>query len=79
MMSENWFKRGLRYQKSGDLEAAIDAYGHALKSTPGNYQALANRGIAFKLLGRIDEAVTSCRECVAINPRYADGFIGQVG
>ena len=73
-MSENWFKRGLRYQKSGDLEAAIDAYGHALKSTPGNYQALANRGIAFKLLGRIDEAVTSCRKCVAINPRYADGW-----
>ena len=74
VMSENWFKRGLRYQKSGDLEAAIDAYGHALKSTPGNYQALANRGIAFKLLGRIDEAVTSCRKCVAINPRYADGW-----
>ena len=73
-MSENWFKRGLRYQKSGNLEAAIDAYGHALKSTPRNYQALANRGIAFKLLGRIDEAVTSCRECVAINPRYADGW-----
>jgi predicted O-linked N-acetylglucosamine transferase (SPINDLY family) len=74
VMSENWFKRGLRYQKSGDLEAAIDAYGHALKSTPGNYQALANRGIAFKLLGRIGEAVISCRKSVEINPRYANGW-----
>ncbi|MDP1808917.1 MAG: PIN domain-containing protein [Actinomycetota bacterium] len=53
------------------LNAAVDAFKHALDRDPGNAAARTNLGNAYYYLGNIDEAISQYVQSVSYDPNYA--------
>ncbi len=60
---------GLRYQKEGDHEKAIEQFEKALEIQPNYAAALNNLGISYGSLNRLAEAERSFKRAVEINPK----------
>jgi Tfp pilus assembly protein PilF len=60
---------GLRYQKEGEHEKAIEQFEKALEIQPNYAAALNNLGISYGSLNRLDEAERSFKRAVEINPK----------
>jgi thioredoxin-like negative regulator of GroEL len=60
---------GLRYQKEGEHEKAIEQFEKALEIQPNYAAALNNLGISYGSINRLDEAERSFKRSVEINPR----------
>lgn len=55
--SEAWYSKGVYLQTEvGDNQGAVESYSQAIVINPGFLSALYNRGLAYKVLGRFDEA-----------------------
>jgi Flp pilus assembly protein TadD len=54
--SERYYKKGVSYQRQGDLGQAIDSYRRALNFNPDHLQANVNLSIAYLQAGRFKEA-----------------------
>ena len=59
---------GLRYQKEGKHELAIEQFEKALELQPNYAAALNNLGISYGSLNRLDEAERSFERAIEINP-----------
>ena len=60
---------GLRYQKEGDFEKAVEQFEKALELQPNYAAALNNLGICYGNLDRLDEAERSFKRAIEINPK----------
>ena len=55
--SDAWYTKGVALQiELGDNQGAVESYSRALEINPQYFSALFNRALAYKDLGRIDEA-----------------------
>lgn len=59
---------GIVEQRSGNVEAACNAFARAIETDPNAPAKLSNYGAALKNAGRLDEAVTVLERAVAIQP-----------
>jgi len=60
---------GLRYQKEGEYEKAIEQFEKALELQPNYAAALNNLGICYGNLDRLEEAERSFERAIEINPK----------
>jgi tetratricopeptide (TPR) repeat protein len=58
----------------GDRVRAADLFREVIKRTPGMVAAHNNLGVALRMAGRADEAVTAFRRAVEIAPDYAMAY-----
>ena len=55
--SDAWYSKGVALQlEAEDYQGAVESYSRALEINPQYFSALFNRALAYKDLGRIDEA-----------------------
>ena len=58
-----------------DILGAVAKYSDCLALSPSNYLALGNRSACWLRWERYDEALGDAVRCVALNPRYAKGYL----
>ena len=63
---------GLIALKDGDIEAAVEHLSNVVKRDSNKPQYLANLGFAYHEQGKLDLAIVSYRQAIAIEPRYLD-------
>ena len=63
---------GLIALKDGDIEAAVEHLSNAVKRDATKPQYIANLGFAYHEQGKLDLAITSYRQAIAIEPCYLD-------
>jgi tetratricopeptide (TPR) repeat protein len=63
-----------RAAASDTLAPALASYDAALRLKPDHAEALYNRGQAFLVLGRFEEALASLERALALRPRQADAL-----
>jgi tetratricopeptide (TPR) repeat protein len=61
---------GVVYEKKGDVEKSINAYGRALAADPANVNALFNRAVIFWRLGRWDDVISDLQKVLAVSPTH---------
>ncbi len=64
----------LSWRQAGYWRDGIALFEHALESTPSNYVAHTNLGIALAAAGRTDEAIRHYQAAIALNPRDRRGY-----
>ncbi|MEO1126546.1 MAG: tetratricopeptide repeat protein [Cyanobacteria bacterium J06639_16] len=67
-------EQGNLFAADQNFEAAIAAYDAALAIKPDNHEALNNKGIALRKLGRYEEAIASYDAALAIKPDKHDAL-----
>jgi tetratricopeptide (TPR) repeat protein len=70
--SEVLFNLANLYQRTGQLEAAVDTYERAVHGQAATAQQWNNLGIALTELGRDDEGQNAFATALQIDPQYAD-------
>ncbi|MFQ5671521.1 MAG: tetratricopeptide repeat protein [Nitrospinales bacterium] len=78
-IAETWLKEGLRLQRLGRYQGAVDAYREAVHHKPRFPDALYNMGIAYGSLEdmgvpRIDKAIGALREAIRIKPDFIHAY-----
>ena len=63
--------------RRGRLADAEELYRQIIDTSPDQYVALNNRGVALEQLGRLDDALTSIESALSIKPDYADAFYNR--
>jgi len=75
-----WYARGVYLQLEGsDLETAIESYGKALEISPEFLSALFNRGLAYRSLGRLEEAKADLEQIVLLRQGIAPRALFNLG
>ena len=75
-----WYARGVYLQLEGsDLETAIESYGKALEIYPEFLSALFNRGLAYRSLGRLEEAKADLEQIVLLRQGIAPRALFNLG
>ncbi len=67
MLPYVWNYKGEALLKSGNGWDALEYFDNALKKQPHNSFVLCNKGKAFNLLGKYDEAISCCDEALKIS------------
>ena len=65
---ERW--RGTVYFKSGDYQAALDAFGEALKRDAKDHETYVERGRVYAALGQPAKALADYDKALELNPKY---------
>ncbi len=70
---------GELYKELGEYDAALDAYGHALRFKPDNYLAYLGRGQVFSKMRRYEEALGEYRRALRLEPDsvWAPLYVGK--
>lgn len=68
-----WNNRGWARWQSGDLNAALSDFEHAIQLQPDYLQARVNHSMILKRMGRIQEAEEAQRKVVEVDPNFAHG------
>lgn len=68
------FKRGLKYQNSGNLDGAIEAYSQVLQLSPEHAEAYNNRGLAKRAKGDLEGALADYTAAIRYNGQYAEAY-----
>jgi tetratricopeptide (TPR) repeat protein len=58
--------------RNRDWSDSLTLYEKTVKTAPQCARAHSNLGEAYASRGRIDEAISACRQAIAIKPRYAE-------
>ncbi len=72
--SYGYYIQGNEKIKSGELEAAVEAYTRAIEIDPNNARAYYNRAIAFEMLGDPFNALEDYTKAIEIKPNYAEAY-----
>jgi protein O-GlcNAc transferase len=59
------------------LADAVELYRQIADTSPNQFVALSNRGVALEQLGRLDEALASIDTALAIKPDYAEALYNR--
>ena len=70
LSTESLFQNGVRLREGKDYWAAITAFEQVIKRQPGNFNAYANIGMAYRDLGQRDEAIQSFQKALEIKPDH---------
>jgi len=69
------FNLGLNYVDAGKPDSAIMYYDMALVNNPDNTDQLYySKGIAFKMMNRLQESIESYDKAIETNPRYTEAY-----
>ena len=78
--SEAWYTKGVYLQTEvGDNQGAVESYSQAIVINPGFLSALYNRGLAYKVLGRVDEATKDFKTIVDLKSGNAPQALYNLG
>lgn len=78
--SEAWYTKGVYLQlEARDFQGAIESYSRAIQINPDFVSAFFNRGIAYKTLGRIDEAKVDFETIVKLKDGVAPQSLLNLG
>lgn len=77
LSASDWFDRGLTFQKSNNLQNAIDAYDKAIELSPKDAAAYINRGTAYAELGNHQQAINNYNWAIGLNPKEADAYVNR--
>jgi len=72
--ADSQFRLGNALRKSGELAAAIEAFGRAIQLRPDFVEAWNNLGNSLKQLGRLAEAVGAYQRAIALRPGDAEAY-----
>lgn len=70
-----WFNLGFQSEQAGDFAGALKQYGRAAALQPDAAEPRLRLGRIFARLGRREEAIASCREALALDPRSAGAAV----
>ena len=66
-----------RIPPTGDYLKAIADYTRTIELSPDDYEALNNRGIAFRGLGEPDRALEDFNAAIMLNPDYPKAYYNR--
>ncbi len=72
-----YFEQGENYQKTGNIEAAIEAYTKAIELDNKCIEAYSNRGNLYKNLGLWEKSLGDYDEIIAIRPNNATAYYNR--
>jgi tetratricopeptide (TPR) repeat protein len=67
-------KLALKYHQSGDFFRAEQLYGEILKVQSSNADVYSNLGNVLQDIGRIEDAITSYKMAIEVNPNFAGAY-----
>lgn len=70
-----YVKRGLAYEKLGNVQQAIEDYSRAIFVSPGDAKVYYLRGLALRRLGMYEEAVTDIKKAADLGHWPACNFL----
>lgn len=74
---EEWFNKGSRLHKAGDLVGAADAYTKAIALRPEDIDSYFNRGIVYITMGEHDMAVKDFDRVISRQADYAEAYYNR--
>jgi tetratricopeptide (TPR) repeat protein len=74
LTSQEAYQRGRIAEESHQYEAAIDAFGAAIRLDPANDSALLHRGRAYLELGELDFALADLNRSLAVQPNSSHAY-----
>ena len=78
--SDAWYTKGVALQlELGDNQGAVESYSRAIEINPQYFSALFNRGLAYKALGRLDEAKADFTTIVTLKDGVAPQALYNLG
>jgi tetratricopeptide (TPR) repeat protein len=78
--SDAWYTKGVALQlELGDIQGAVESYSRAIEINPQYFSALFNRGLAYKALGRLDEAKADFTTIVTLKDGVAPQALYNLG
>ena len=69
-----YFRRGLAYDKKGDLDRAIADFTKALELDPNHAPAYYYRGLAYDKKGDLDRAIADFTKALELDPNHAPAY-----
>jgi tetratricopeptide (TPR) repeat protein len=69
--SNAYFRRGLSYERKGDLDHAIQDDTEVIRLNPKEYMAYNNRGFAFQRKGDLDHAIADYGQAIHFVPEMS--------
>ena len=72
--AERVYDTGVRMQRRGRLEEALERYTEAIRLDPTLVQAFSNRGSAYLNLGQPELAIPDLDEAIRLNPTLAVAY-----
>ena len=66
--ANDYYDRGVAYERLGQLEQAAADYSEALRRMPSHPQALNNRGVVLAQLDRVEEAMVDLGKAIELDP-----------
>jgi tetratricopeptide (TPR) repeat protein len=73
--TEDYYRLGLAYFKTGDLKSAEEAFGNMLKANPSSFKADLYLGHVTAEAGRLDEARAHYNSAAQKNPTSAEALV----
>ncbi|MDI6729644.1 MAG: tetratricopeptide repeat protein [Thermodesulfovibrionales bacterium] len=68
--AEEYFMKGLKYERSNQYADAVEAYKKALKIKPDYMDAYVNLGVLYYKLGKYSDAIDAYKHAVKIKPDF---------
>lgn len=69
--ADDYYDRGVAYERLKQLEQAAADYTEALRLAPMHSQALNNRAVVLAQMGRVEDALLDLSQAIEINPNDA--------
>jgi tetratricopeptide (TPR) repeat protein len=69
--------RGLDQFKKGAYGAAVATYSRIIRREPKNADAYFNRGLAYKNVGRTEQALTDYNVAIELNPEHRKAYLDR--
>jgi Flp pilus assembly protein TadD len=75
--AKDYVKRGLAFERKGDLDRAIKDYSQAIKLAPDDPDGYNNRGLALLDKRKFDEAIVDFTKIISLRPQEAKYYFNR--
>lgn len=75
--AKDYVKRGLSFERKGDLDRAIKDYSQAIKLAPDDPDGYNNRGLALLDKRKFDEAIVDFTKLISLRPQEAKCYFNR--